>query len=106
MHAWVGDGERPEFVRQTTLIANIWTGLGADDLWTTDANWLDGTEPLPPEALTFTGNIQLSNTNDFAQTATSSHLHADLQRDFTTAGLKYFTSLRAALGHLRAAGEI
>ena len=30
VHAWVGDGERPEFVRQTTLIANIWTGLGAE----------------------------------------------------------------------------
>lgn len=47
-----------------------------------------------------------SNTNDFAQTATSAHLHADLQGDFTAVGLKYFTSLRAALGHLRAAGEI
>jgi hypothetical protein len=47
-----------------------------------------------------------SNTNDFAQTATSSHLHADLEDDFTTAGLTYFTSLRAALGHLRAVGEI
>jgi arylformamidase len=30
VHAWVGDGERPEFVRQTTLIANIWTGLGVE----------------------------------------------------------------------------
>lgn len=30
VHAWVGDGERPEFVRQTTLLANVWTGLGAD----------------------------------------------------------------------------
>jgi acetyl esterase/lipase len=30
VHAWVGDRERPEFVRQTTLIANIWTGLGAE----------------------------------------------------------------------------
>ncbi|WP_112323497.1 alpha/beta hydrolase [Oceanibium sediminis] len=28
--AWVGDIERPEFVRQSTLLANIWTGLGAD----------------------------------------------------------------------------
>ena len=28
--AWVGGDERPEFVRQTTLLANIWTGLGAD----------------------------------------------------------------------------
>jgi hypothetical protein len=30
VHAWVGDLERPEFVRQTTLLANVWTGLGAD----------------------------------------------------------------------------
>ena len=30
VHAWVGAGERPEFVRQSALIANVWTGLGAD----------------------------------------------------------------------------
>ncbi len=30
VHVWVGDDERPEFVRQSTLLANIWTGLGAD----------------------------------------------------------------------------
>jgi acetyl esterase/lipase len=30
VHAWVGDAERPEFVRQTTLLANVWTGLGAE----------------------------------------------------------------------------
>jgi hypothetical protein len=30
VHAWVGDDERPEFVRQSMLIANIWTGLGAE----------------------------------------------------------------------------
>jgi len=30
IQVWVGDGERPEFVRQTTLLANVWTGLGAD----------------------------------------------------------------------------
>lgn len=27
--AWVGADERPEFVRQNALLANIWTGLGA-----------------------------------------------------------------------------
>lgn len=27
---WVGSDERPEFVRQNDLLANIWTGLGAD----------------------------------------------------------------------------
>jgi acetyl esterase/lipase len=26
---WVGSSERPEFVRQNALLANIWTGLGA-----------------------------------------------------------------------------
>jgi arylformamidase len=30
LHAWVGGDERPEFRRQTALIANVWTGLGAD----------------------------------------------------------------------------
>ncbi len=28
--AWVGADERPEFVRQNALLANVWTGLGAD----------------------------------------------------------------------------
>lgn len=27
--AWTGSAERPEFLRQTALIANIWAGLGA-----------------------------------------------------------------------------
>lgn len=30
VHVWVGANERPEFVRQTALLANIWTGLRAD----------------------------------------------------------------------------
>jgi hypothetical protein len=25
---WVGANERPEFIRQSALLANIWTGLG------------------------------------------------------------------------------
>jgi arylformamidase len=27
---WVGGAERPEFIRQSQLLANIWTGLGAE----------------------------------------------------------------------------
>ena len=27
---WVGADERPEFVRQNAMLANVWTGLGAD----------------------------------------------------------------------------
>lgn len=34
---WVGGDERPEFVRQSTLLANIWTGLGADMAQVKDA---------------------------------------------------------------------
>ena len=30
LHAWVGERERPEFLRQAALIANVWAGLGAD----------------------------------------------------------------------------
>ena len=47
-----------------------------------------------------------SNTNDFAATATSSVVHPDIQGEFAAAGLEYFTSLRAALGALRARGQL
>ncbi len=30
VHTWVGADERPEFLRQTALLANVWTGLRAD----------------------------------------------------------------------------
>jgi acetyl esterase/lipase len=30
LHVWVGGDERPEFVRQSVLMANVWTGLGVD----------------------------------------------------------------------------
>ena len=36
LHAWVGAAERPEFVRQSRLIANVWTGLGADTALTVE----------------------------------------------------------------------
>lgn len=47
-----------------------------------------------------------SNTNDFAESASSSAVHSDLQKEFAATGLEYFTSLRAALGNLRAKGQI
>jgi acetyl esterase/lipase len=30
VHLWVGGDERPEFVRQSALLANVWAGLGVD----------------------------------------------------------------------------
>lgn len=29
-HVWVGAAERPEFLRQSALLANVWTGLGVE----------------------------------------------------------------------------
>lgn len=37
VHCWVGAEERPEFLRQNALLANIWLGLGADMTATEDA---------------------------------------------------------------------
>ncbi len=47
-----------------------------------------------------------SNTNDFAASPTSPALHPDLQAEFDPVGLEYFTSLRAAIGSLRARGQL
>jgi hypothetical protein len=47
-----------------------------------------------------------SNTNDFAASPTSSVIHPELQLEFAAAGLEYFTSLRAAVGSLRARGQL
>jgi hypothetical protein len=30
VHLWVGGDERPEFVRQSALLANVWAGLGVE----------------------------------------------------------------------------
>lgn len=47
-HVWVGGAERPEFVRQSALLANIWTGLRAEMSQTIapGRNHYDVIEPL------------------------------------------------------------
>lgn len=47
-HVWVGAAERPEFVRQSALLANIWTGLRADMALTVapDRHHFSVVEPL------------------------------------------------------------
>jgi autotransporter-associated beta strand protein len=42
----------------------IWSGQGSDENWSTGLNW-DGNAPAAASSLTFTGNLQTSNTNDF-----------------------------------------
>ncbi len=47
-----------------------------------------------------------SNTSDFAAAATSTNPHPDIADELAAAGLGYFTSIRAAVGRLRAAGQL
>jgi hypothetical protein len=47
-----------------------------------------------------------SNMNDYAATSTSSQLHNDLRTEFAVVSLEYFPSLRAAVGSLRARGQV
>ncbi len=48
LHAWVGEAERPEYIRQSQLIANIWMGLGAETSQTTSPgrHHFDVIEPM------------------------------------------------------------
>ncbi len=47
-----------------------------------------------------------SNTKDYAAATPKDRLHGDLQSEFTAVSLEYFPSLRAAVGSLRARGEL
>lgn len=50
----------------------FWIGLGADNNWTTAANWFNATTPLADSLLTFAGTTRLSPFNDFATDTTFS----------------------------------
>ena len=43
-----------------------WSGGGADNNWTTPANWEGGVAPSANSVLRFGGSTRLTNTNDFA----------------------------------------
>jgi fibronectin-binding autotransporter adhesin len=50
----------------------FWTGTGANNNWSTAANWDHNTVPVFPIGLTFAGSTRLNNTNDLTGvTATS-----------------------------------
>ena len=54
-----------------------WTGGGADDLWSTPANW-GGTAPMPGDSLIFTTTTRLNNTNNFTSGTLFSGITFDL----------------------------
>jgi autotransporter-associated beta strand protein len=42
----------------------LWTGLGANNNWSTAGNWNNAAEPIFPIGLTFAGSTRLNNNND------------------------------------------
>ncbi len=43
---------------------STWTGAGANDFWSTAANWQDSFLPVEHSQLVFNGNVQTANQND------------------------------------------
>jgi autotransporter-associated beta strand protein len=48
------------------ISTGIWTGLGANNNWSTAANWNNNAEPIFPIGLTFAGSTRLVNNNDLS----------------------------------------
>ena len=49
---------------RTVTDTNTWTGLGANNNWSTAANWSLGTAPIAGDILVFTGVTQTASVND------------------------------------------
>jgi len=49
---------------RTVTGTNTWTGLGADNNWSTAANWSLGTAPIVGDTLVFTGVTRTASVND------------------------------------------
>jgi autotransporter-associated beta strand protein len=50
----------------SSISTGRWTGLGANNNWSTGGNWDQNTVPIFPIGLTFAGSTQLLNNNDLS----------------------------------------
>ena len=70
-----------------TAATATWTGLGANDLWTTAANWQGGVAPVAGDDLVFAGATRLTPSNNFvANTSFNSVTFAAGASAFTVGG--------------------
>jgi autotransporter-associated beta strand protein len=63
-----------------------WTGLGANNNWSTAANWDNNAVPIFPRAVTFAGNNRLSPLNDLSSLTLSSLTFDSAAGAFTLGG--------------------
>ncbi len=54
------------------ISTGLWTGLGANNNWSTPANWDNNAVPIFPRAVTFAGSTRLANNNDLSAITISS----------------------------------
>jgi autotransporter-associated beta strand protein len=70
-------GNLPAYITGTgnlvvsAISTGTWDGGGADNNWSTAANWDNDANPIFPIGLTFDGSLRLNNTNDLTVTANS-----------------------------------
>lgn len=71
----------------------FWTGLGANDNWSTAGNWLNSLTPATNSSLTFAGTTRLSAFNDFPTDTVFNKIIFD-----STAGMFQLSGNRFAIG--------
>ena len=68
------------------ISTGIWTGLGANNNWSTGGNWDNNAVPVFPHAVTFQGNTGLNNNNDLSSVTVSSFTFSNNAGAFTIGG--------------------
>jgi autotransporter-associated beta strand protein len=69
-----------------SVSSGIWTGLGANNNWSTAANWDNNAVPVFPHAVTFAGNTRPNNNNDLSGTTVSTLTFSNTAAPFTIGG--------------------
>jgi autotransporter-associated beta strand protein len=64
----------------------LWTGLGANNNWSTAGNWDNNSVPVFPHAVTFAGSTRLNNNNDLSGITVSTMTFSNTAGAFTIGG--------------------
>jgi autotransporter-associated beta strand protein len=68
------------------ISTGLWKGSGANNNWSTAANWDNNAVPVFPHALTFAGNTRLNNNNDLSGITVSTLTFDSAAGAFTLGG--------------------
>lgn len=69
-----------------SVSTGVWTGLGANNNWSTAANWDNNAVPVFPHAVTFGGNTRLNNNNDLSSITVSTMTFSNTAGPFVING--------------------